>query len=197
MGRRHRATRARHPNRGTFAIAGADSVAEWQEGHVRFAFNDRDVPPGPFSFGAEVVAMCRWVESRLPIKAVNTDQKTVNFSRISQFALAAGDPYWLEGDARWLDEPGEWFLDRTSGTLYYRPLPGQAMDRIDAIAPVLTHLLDLRGKPEEGKYIENVNFRGVTFAHTEWMFPEPDPATPVAAFHRPQWACPPRSRARA
>jgi hypothetical protein len=173
-----RAPRARHPNRGTFAVVGTpDPAKEWQDGHTRFTFKDGDVPAGPFSSGAEVMAMCRWVESRLPIKSVDLEQKIVSFARISQFALATGDPYWLEGDGRWLDEPGEWFLDRVTGTLYYRPLPGQAMDRIDAVAPVLTHLVELRGNPQEGKYVENLTFRGVAFAHTEWMFPEADPAT--------------------
>jgi hypothetical protein len=173
-----RTTRARHPNKGTFAVVGTpDAAPSWQDGHTRFTFTAGDVPAGPCDFGAEAMAMCRWVESRLPIKSVDTEQKIVNFSRLSQWALAPGDPYWLEGDRRWLDAPGEWFLDRASGTLYYQPLPGQAIDKIEAVAPVLPHLIELRGKSEEAKYVGNVTFRGITFAHAEWMLPEADAAT--------------------
>ncbi|HEV2293429.1 MAG TPA: right-handed parallel beta-helix repeat-containing protein [Tepidisphaeraceae bacterium] len=173
-----RATRARHPNSGTFAVVGTpDPAPSWQEGHTRFTFKSGDVPAGPFAFGAEVLAMTRWVESRLPIRSVDLEQNIVSFWRLSQWALAAGDPYWLEGDPRWLDAPGEWHLDREHGTLYYRALPGQAMDEMDVVAPALTHLIELRGAPERDDYIENLTFRGVTFAHAEWMHADPDPAT--------------------
>jgi hypothetical protein len=174
-----RATRARHPNVGTFAVVGTpDRAKEWTDGHERFTFKDGDVPPGPFAYGAEAIAMTRWVESRLPIRAVDVEKKIVNFARLSQWALAAGDPYWLEGDPRWVDAPGEFHLDRASGTLYYQPLPGQTIDKIDAVAPVLTHLVEMRGVPETEQYVENVTFRGVTFAHVEWMHAEPtSPAT--------------------
>ena len=173
-----RATRARHPNRGTFAVVGTpDATKSWQEGHTRFAFKEGDVPAGPFGFGAEAMVMCKWVESRLPIAAVDVEKKIISFSRISQWALAAGDPYWLEGDPRWLDAPGEWHLDRAVATLYYRPLPGQKMEAIEACAPVLTHLVELRGVPQKDQFIEDLTFRGVTFAHVEWIQPDPGPAT--------------------
>lgn len=173
-----RATRARHPNKGTFAVVGTpDPTTSWQEGHTRFTFKPGDVPAGPFAFGAEILAMTRWVESRLPITAVDAEKNIVNFSRISQWALAAGDPYWMEGDPRWLDAPGEWHLDRENGMLYYQPLPGQSMGEIDAIAPVLTHLIELRGAPEKDQFIENLTVRGVTFTHAEWMHADPNPAT--------------------
>jgi hypothetical protein len=180
-----RATRARHPNRGTFAVVTTpDPAPDWQTPHGRFIFKEGDVPAGPFAFGAEAIAMCRWVESRLPIASVDVSNRIVNFSRLSQWALAAGDPYWLEGDGRWLDAPGEWFLDRAAGTLYYRSLPGQAMDKIDAVAPVLTHLVEMRD-------VENLTVRGVTFSHVEWMMPEPDTAAttkPTASGGFPQAA---------
>jgi hypothetical protein len=173
-----RATRARHPNRGTFAVVGTPDVAKsWQDGHTRFTFKDGDVPAGPFAPGAEAMVMCKWVESRLPIASVDVGQKIVSFSRISQWALAAGDPYWLEGDPRWLDAPGEWHLDRAAGTLYYQPLPGQTMEKAEVFAPVLTHLIELRAAPDKEAYIENLTFRNVTFAHVEWIQPDPSPAT--------------------
>ena len=173
-----RATRARHPNRGTFAVVGTpDTTKSWQDGHTRFTFREGDVPAGPFPFGAETMVMCKWVESRLPIAAVDAEKRIISFSRISQWALAAGDPYWLEGDPRWLDAPGEWHLDRAAGTLYYQPMPGQVMEKIEAFAPLLTHLIELRGVPQKDQFIENLTFRGVTFAHAEWIKPDPTPAT--------------------
>jgi hypothetical protein len=39
--------------------------------------------------------------------------------------------------------------------------------------------MELKGDPEKGEFVEDVTIRGVTFAHNEWMHPEPtgEPAT--------------------
>ena len=39
--------------------------------------------------------------------------------------MTAGDLYYLEGSPEFFDAPGEWYLDREQGTLYYMPLAGQ------------------------------------------------------------------------
>ena len=49
----------------------------------------------------------------------------VSFSKRSVFELAPGDLYYAEGAFEFLDEPGEWYLDRSAGRLYYLPRPGR------------------------------------------------------------------------
>ncbi len=68
------------------------------------------------------------------------------------------------------------------------------MDRFEAIAPVLTQLIQFEGQPEAGKFVEKVKIRGLRFAHTEWYFPadfvsaknkpkvSPEPALDVGGF---------------
>lgn len=166
-----RATRARRPDKGFFNIVDApDAGANWEEGQHRFRFKGEDVPRGPYGYGAEAIIMMRWVESRLPLKSVDPEDHIATFTRKSQWVLQPNEAYWLEGDPSWMDRPGEWYLDRTSGTIYYIPLPGQSIDKIDAIAPRLSQLLALRGTT-------NIHVRGLTFSHTEWMLPDPDAAT--------------------
>jgi len=176
-----RATRARHPNRGTYLRVkeSPDATDNWEVGQSRFRFDASDVPAGPFPHGAEVILGTRWVESRLPIKSVDVDQKLISFTRKSQWRTEVNDPYWLEGDGRWLDEPGEFFLDRASGKIFYLPRPGEEIERLIAIAPSpgVANLVELRGEPTKGKFIEDLTIRGVTFAHNEWMHAEPDPTT--------------------
>src|SRR4029078_10043508 len=97
-----RATRARQPNDGFFRIKSSPDAATsrpdaWAIGQTRFEFDEKDVPAGPFAFGAEVVAMCRWVESRLPITSVDEAKHLVSFARRSQFRLEPDDRYWLPG----------------------------------------------------------------------------------------------------
>jgi parallel beta-helix repeat protein len=173
-----RAIRARSPNRGYFLAAESpDAGPSWDQGQNRFRFSHEDVPAGPFSYGAEAIVGTRWVESRLPIVGIDAAKHIASFSRKSQWRVEPGDPYWLEGDSRWLDQPGEWFLDRKTGTLYYIPRPGETLATMQAVAPRLSTLLDLNGDAKKGQLIESVTFRGITFSHTGWSLPDPDPAT--------------------
>ena len=59
---------------------------------------------------------------------MESDKKIVSFLRRSHFTLEPGDQYWLEGDARFFDEPGEWFLDRAGGKIIYLPRPGEEIE---------------------------------------------------------------------
>jgi len=75
--------------------------------------------------------------------------------------------YYVENTFEGLDEPGEWYLNRETGTLYYYPLPGEKMDRIEAVAPTVTStLISFKGNPEKGNFVEYLHFRGISFQHT-------------------------------
>ncbi|HVV73825.1 MAG TPA: right-handed parallel beta-helix repeat-containing protein, partial [Verrucomicrobiae bacterium] len=104
-----------------------------------------------------------------------------------------GDPYYLEGGLDFLAEPGQWCLDSNAGMLYYLPRPGEAMDKAEVIAPVLTQVVRLEGQPEQVEFIDHIRFKGLTFSHAEWYFPEgfasntrlglyPPPRAEVAGF---------------
>ena len=167
-----RATRARHPNRGYLPIEGfPDQSAEWTKGHTRFRFREGDLRSWGTVTNAEVVAMTRWVESRLPVVGVDETEHIVSFSKRSVFELAPGDLYYAEGAFEFLDEPGEWYLDAASGKLYYMPRPGERLDAIQAIAPLLAQVVRFEGQPEAGQFVERVTLRGFAFSHTEWCFP--------------------------
>ena len=168
-----RATRARHPNKGYFGVANLpDRAAEWTQGNSRFRFRPGDVQSWSTVSNAEVVVMNRWVESRLPIISVDEKECIISFGKRSVFELAAGDLYYLEGAFDFLDEPGEWYLDARNGTLYYMPRPGERLDQVSAIAPVLAQVLRFEGQPEAGQFVQRVVLRGLTFAHAEWHYPE-------------------------
>ena len=167
-----RATRARHPKRGYLSIAAVpDKAKDWTQGQSRFGFREGDLKSWNTITNAELVAMTRWVESRLPVMAVDEKERIVTFTKRSVFELAAGDLYYVEGAFEFLDEPGEWYLDPAAGMLYYLPRPGETLAKMQAIAPMLQQVLRLEGRPEDGQFVEHVVLRGITFAHTEWYFP--------------------------
>jgi len=184
-----RATRARHPNRGYFAIAELPDKAEnWTQGQSRFRYREGDLKACNTITNAEVVAMTRWVESRLPVVHVDEQERIVSFSKRSVFELGPGDLYYAEGAFEFLDEPGEWYLDPAGGTLYYQPWPGETLAEIQAVAPVLQQVVRFEGRPEAGQCVERISLRGLTFSHTEWYYS----AGPRNSTNTPTFAMEPR-----
>ena len=170
-----RRIRARHPNQGYLKIAEVPDVTpemQWHEGQTRFQFHEGDMEAWKTAGDAEVVAMTRWVESHLPIKNVDETEHMVEFDKRSVFRLESGDQYYVEHALELLDVPGEWYLNRKTGTLYYMPMPDEDMGKAEVIAPVLEQIVRFEGKPEAGEFVEHLAFRGLTFSHTEWYFPE-------------------------
>ena len=149
----------------------------------------------------DVVALHYWVEERMPIASFDPATRRVTSSRRSIFALkddTAGRwaRYYVENVFEALTEPGEWYLDRPSGTLYYLPLPGETPQTAEVFAPRLDQLLVLAGRPAERRYLEFVRFVGIVFEHADWHQPsgghDPDTgsapgidyaASPQAAAH--------------
>ncbi|MBD2844085.1 Ig-like domain-containing protein [Paenibacillus sp. IB182496] len=82
-------------------------------------------------------------------------------------------PWYIENAYELLDEPGEWYLDRSTDTFYYMPRPGENMATAEVIAPVVEDLVTIRGTtlatPADG-----IHFEGLTFAYTTWLRPSSD-----------------------
>ncbi len=168
-----RAIRARSPNKGYFSIASVpDKAASWTQGQSRFRFRPGNLKAWPGATNGEVVVMSLWVESHLPIVSIDEKDRIVRFGKRAVFGLSPGDLYYVEGVFECLDAPGEWYLDRASGKLYYWPRPGEKLGQVQAVAPALTQVVRLEGEPGATRFIEHVTFRGLAFANTEWYFPE-------------------------
>src|SRR5690349_17207015 len=105
-------------------------------------------------------------------RGVDAQSRTVSFDRPSLFALLSGDrpgPYWVENVVEALDTPGQWYLDRPQGILYYLPRPREEMRSAEIIAPRLTRLIRVVGRA--GAPAHDLCFEGLTFAHAEWQPP--------------------------
>jgi hypothetical protein len=169
----NRAVRARHPNHGYLSVAESlDPAPDWTKGQTRFRFRQGDLKAWPDATNAEVIVFNRWVESRLPIASFDPKERIVSFAKRSVFQLAPGDLYYLEHAPDILDEPSEWYLDRKGGRVYYLPRPGEKIDQVEAVAPVLNQVVRIEGKPEAKQFVNRVEFKGLTFSHAEWCFPE-------------------------
>lgn len=182
-----RAVRARTPNEGFLQVAGLVDPkpgAQWNEGVDRFRYGPGDVRPLPDLNNVEAVVFHSWNTSRVRIASVDEAKQVVAFTGPTIFRPLAWDPkqrYYLENSREFLDAPGEWFLDRQSGTLYYRPREGEDMTRAEVVAPVLAELVRFDGDPDAGKLVEHVRLVGLSLHHADWTLGERGYGDPQAA----------------
>ncbi|MDH7461732.1 hypothetical protein QEG73_10600 [Chitinophagaceae bacterium 26-R-25] len=79
-------------------------------------------------------------------------------------------PWYVENAYELLDAEGEWYLDRASDFLYYKPKAGEDMVTSEVIAPVVEELLRIQGSDSVHK-AGNIQFYGIAFRHATWLRP--------------------------
>lgn len=184
----HRKPRTRLPKSGYYQVESlidADWNVAWNQGQDRFRFKEGEIRCWKNLSDVDIVALHFWVESRMPIKSVNESERIVELAKKSVFRLSAewmqaGARYFVENVFEALDTPGQWYLDRPAGILYYYPAIGEDWKRESFVAPRLEQLVRVIGSQDAP--VRNVHFRGLRFAHTEYKLP-PDRSGAAQAAH--------------
>ncbi len=178
-----RRPRARLPKDDYFWMAdvpGTAFTAGLFEGTDTFVCRPGDVRPWQGLEEAEIVVLHYWSEERLPVASFDPQTNTVRLARRSVFALKDDAAhryarYYVENVIEALSAPGEWYLDRAAGKVYYVPLPGETPQTVEVVAPIAERLLHLAGNAEAGWFVEFLRFQGLTLRHTDW-WPMHDPS---------------------
>ena len=78
--------------------------------------------------------------------------------------------YYLENAYEFIDQPGEWYLDESTNTLYYKAREGENMATAHVAVPRINTLFSVLGKSSKSK-VGYMSFEGLTFAHTNFLRP--------------------------
>ncbi|MEW6071783.1 MAG: hypothetical protein AB1726_04185 [Planctomycetota bacterium] len=185
--------RPRRPEEGYFTIAAEvpPTAAGAGRGQDRFAFRPGDIDPGWHALAdVEIQAFHFWSASRLRIAAIDAAGSTVTFTgptwTVERYGgLPAGHRYLAINVREALDDPGEWYLDRATGELTYLPLLGETPANTTVIAPHLETVVRIAGDLPARRFVQNVEFVGLTFAHTAWNLPPAGQSFPQAEVQLP------------
>ena len=107
--------------------------------------------------------MHKWCDDILPLHSTDPATGRVEISKPAAMTIEAGDNFVYENVREALTEPGEWYLDRTEGKLYYIPQKGETAENLILSAPVTEKLLNING-------ISGITFSGIKFNNTDWNF---------------------------
>ncbi|MGA2258386.1 MAG: right-handed parallel beta-helix repeat-containing protein [Thermoguttaceae bacterium] len=172
-----RAIRARTPNQDAKPNSFQLKDAELSKDLSRFTLS---VAPGVLgdwrnTADIEVMVAGNWEINRKQVESLDVPANRIVLAPPHQSGPdyifpAAGRWYHLENAREFLDQPGEWYLDRKTGTLSYWLRPGEDMARVEVVAPVLQQLLAVKGTPQ--KPVRNLHFKGLRFEHTDWQLPK-------------------------
>jgi hypothetical protein len=78
-------------------------------------------------------------------------------------------PAYVDNAYELLDQPGEWYLDRSAGRVYYIPRPGQNLRSADVEVPVLQQLVT--GLGTAAAPVHDIAFTGIQFSYATWLTP--------------------------
>jgi hypothetical protein len=161
--------------RGRFPNAPDLLRVESVSGDVKVITLDQDPGTGDLAgHDAELVMYQNWSISRTAI--VSSEGKTVNLANpmgwIGHGSATTASPHKptiIENALSFVDQPGEWYLDRAAGILTYMAAEGEDPNQRRFVAPVSEQLVVVAGQP--GEPVRNLHFSGLSFQHTAWPLP--------------------------
>ena len=182
-----RAVLARIPNRDAVPNCVQLKAADLSENRGRFTLT---LPAGllaDWSNATDVEAMVagNWAINRKRVQSIDAAAGTLVLAPPHRH----GPQYILPAPGRWcylanarelLDRPGEWYRDRRTGSVDYRPIAGEDLRTSEVVAPVATQLILVRGTAD--RPVRNLHFKGLRLEHTDWQLP-PDGYMGIQACH--------------
>jgi Fibronectin type III domain/Right handed beta helix region len=166
--------------------ASSDVMASWRNpGDIEFVYTG-----GNDIWSERSSGLGPWTEPRCPVASISGTTITMaqpcwdnstrrvmlppdsGFKRPANLvgpASVGRQPEYVENAYELLGTPGQWYLDRAAGVIYYVPRAGEDLATADVEAPVLEKLIS--GDGTESAPIHNIIFKGLQFSYATWLYP--------------------------
>jgi hypothetical protein len=135
-----------------------------------FAVEDGAIDPGWHNFqDVELVLLDRWMDEHGHLVSFDPDSNVVELSNRT-FTAFPEEHFYVTNVKEAVTEPGQWYLDRETGELFYVPYPDESMSDVTVVAPFADRLVDIGGPDGGESPVEHLYFRSLDFGHTTWSF---------------------------
>ncbi len=170
---------------GDYSINKGQADWAWDSGKksdgVKYNINDFPRITSDFD-DLEIVNGTTWNENIVCTRDIKADGNSLILLMQQPYGAIAQTPGWGAGFStggwhtiynalEFVNDPGEFFFNKTTHTLYYYPMQGEDMSKADVEAPVLDRLIVISGKSTSDR-VKNIGFDGITFAHTDYQLTE-------------------------
>jgi hypothetical protein len=171
--------RARHPNRTSDEHFGPywriRSLTNYDPDSVRMHIDTAQFRPWSNMADVEIVLLQLWCQCRIKVAATRfwmSNAVIIGTLSTAPYAFGGIDsnvPYYWENSLDFLDAEGEWYFDRQSRWLYYKPRAGEDINSEEIIYPSADRLLTIAGSA--GANVQNVVVQNIEFAYSNWTAP--------------------------
>lgn len=169
-----KATRSRWPNMGEY-----HRVIDWDKPKQTINLKKTDISDWDNFEEVEIYLQMLWSISVMRLESfveeedrsvltVKNPERDLVFKRLWP-KKKENQAYHYENAREFIDQPGEWSIDRKKGEVYYYPRKGENMKTTEVIAPAVETLLAIKGTLD--KPVKHLEVEGVTFLHSTWLLP--------------------------
>lgn len=127
---------------------------------------------------AELAYINKWALQRLPVKDIDISDDDVVTIWMEQpyYSVAltmicdggvhptVGGRFYVENDIKLLDECGEFYYDKDTRVIYYKPFPEEDLQKVRTVIGKTEQLLTITGSSKDNK-VKNVSFNNIKFRH--------------------------------
>lgn len=155
-----------------------------------------DVPEIANASDVEIMRNTTWNSNIVCVREIITEGENRVLKLQQPYGAIALNQGWDSGFAvngehtlynafEFLDEPGEFYFDKASGTLYYYA-DKEDMATAKVAAPKVGRLMAIQGKSRTDR-VENISFGGIAFANTESVLPMIENSSGKATVQAATW----------
>ncbi|MBE5739526.1 MAG: right-handed parallel beta-helix repeat-containing protein [Clostridiales bacterium] len=166
-----RATLSRFPAEGYLQFAEAenmglflDDISKW----IRLKKEDVKDLSAEDIRNATLSYLHYWVDEHTAVESYDEETGVLVMDKYSRFGIygeKTESAYYFENVSKTFGKPGEWYLDKAEGKLYYVLREGECVETLDAYIPYLSSIANFTGASSAP--IKNIVFKNVTFAYTK------------------------------
>ncbi|MBQ9709314.1 MAG: right-handed parallel beta-helix repeat-containing protein, partial [Clostridia bacterium] len=166
-----RLPRSNYPKTGVFKVADPktdEAIVPERDARIYtnsavFYAHKQDVMAFSNPQDVDVRIMHFWCDELLPVHSIDQSTGRVETQKPTEMTLRVDDNYIFENVKEALCNPGEWYLDRSEGKLYYIPEEGETVENTVLYAGKTKKLLTVNG-------CEGITFSGIGFEQTDWDY---------------------------
>lgn len=167
---------------GSYRITAGQADWAWASGEKSdgIDYNANDIPRIPSNFDdLEIINGTTWNENIVCTRDVKYNNGTLTLLLQQPYGAIAQTPGWNAGFAvkgthtiynsfSFVNDPGEFYFDKTDKVLYYYPRQGEDMSTADVEAPFADQLIVIKGDSTSDR-VTGLDFNGITFANTDFQ----------------------------
>lgn len=172
---------------GTYNIRAGQAPWAWDSGQKSdgIKYKESDLPRiTKNTDDLECVNGTTWNENIVCSRDIKYENGSFVFLMQQPYGSIAQTPGWGAGFStggwhtlynafEFVTSPGQFYFDKTDHKLYYYPYEWEDMSKATAEAPVAESLVVIAGESTQSR-VRNLTFKGITFAHTDYMLTNVD-----------------------